>query len=58
MDQAAPARAACEVCAKTVARRCDLLCGDCSRAFTPMLELEVVVSHRGPDRINHVKGAE
>jgi len=29
----------CEVCGKSVARRDDLLCDDCSRAFTLMLEL-------------------
>jgi len=39
MEEAASARAVCEVCAKSVPRRDDLLCGDCSRAFTLMLEL-------------------
>ena len=39
MEQAAPAGALCEVCAKATARKGDLLCGDCSRAFTLMLEL-------------------
>jgi hypothetical protein len=39
MDEAAPGRAVCEVCGKAVARRDDLLCGDCSRAFTLMLEV-------------------
>ena len=29
----------CEVCGKSVARRDDLLCGDCSHAFALMLEL-------------------
>jgi hypothetical protein len=29
----------CEVCAKATARKGDLLCGDCSRAFTLMLDL-------------------
>ena len=39
MEQAAPAGALCEVCAKATARKGDLLCGDCSCAFTLMLEL-------------------
>lgn len=39
MEQAAPAGALCEVCAKATARKGDLLCGDCSRAFTLMLDL-------------------
>ena len=29
----------CEVCAKTTARKGDILCGECSRAFTLMLDL-------------------
>lgn len=29
----------CEVCGNAMARRGDLLCGDCSRAFTLMLDL-------------------
>lgn len=39
MEKTPPTEAVCEVCAKAVARRDDLLCGDCSRAFTLMLEL-------------------
>ena len=39
MKSETSAEALCEVCAKAVARRDDLLCGDCSRAFTLMLEL-------------------
>lgn len=39
MDEVAPGRAVCEVCGKSLAGREDLLCGDCSRAFTLMLEL-------------------
>jgi len=39
MGEAASAGAVCEVCAKSVPRRDDLLCSDCSRAFTLMLEL-------------------
>jgi hypothetical protein len=39
MEHAAPAGTLCEVCAKATARRGDLLCGDCSRAFTLMLDL-------------------
>ena len=39
MEQAAPAETLCEVCAKATARKGDLLCGDCSRAFTLMLDL-------------------
>jgi hypothetical protein len=39
MDDVATDRSVCEVCAKAVARRGDLLCNDCSRAFTIMLEL-------------------
>jgi len=39
MDDVAADRSVCEVCAKAVARRGDLLCNDCSRAFTIMLEL-------------------
>jgi hypothetical protein len=39
MEQAPPAEAPCEVCAKATARKGDLLCGDCSRAFTLMLDL-------------------
>ena len=34
-----PAETLCEVCAKATARKGDLLCGDCSRAFTLMLDL-------------------
>ena len=37
--------AICEVCGKAMTRRGDLLCGDCSRAFTLMLDL----LHRHPD---------
>jgi hypothetical protein len=39
MEKTPPTEAVCEVCAKSVARRDDLLCDDCSRAFTLMLEL-------------------
>ena len=39
MEKTPPTEAVCEACAKAVARRDDLLCGDCSRAFTLMLEL-------------------
>jgi hypothetical protein len=39
MEHVAPAETLCEVCAKATARRGDLLCGDCSRAFTLMLDL-------------------
>jgi len=39
MDDVAANRPVCEVCAKAVARRGDLLCNECSRAFTIMLEL-------------------
>lgn len=39
MEQAAPAETLCEVCAKATARKGDLLCGDCSRAFTLTLDL-------------------
>jgi uncharacterized protein YbaR (Trm112 family) len=39
MEQKAAAETLCEVCAKPTARRGDLLCGDCSRAFTIMLDL-------------------
>jgi hypothetical protein len=39
MEQGAPAETLCEVCAKATARKGDLLCGDCSRAFTLMLDL-------------------
>jgi len=39
MEQAAPAETLCEVCAKATARKSDLLCSDCSRAFTLMLDL-------------------
>lgn len=39
MEQAPPAGALCEVCDKATARKGDLLCGDCSRAFTLMLDL-------------------
>jgi len=39
MEQVAPAETLCEVCAKATARKDDLLCGDCSRAFTLMLDL-------------------
>jgi hypothetical protein len=39
MEDVAPAETSCEVCAKATARRGDLLCGDCSRAFTLMLDL-------------------
>jgi hypothetical protein len=42
MEEAPPAL--CEVCGKAMARRGDLLCGDCSRAFTLMLDL----LHRHP----------
>jgi hypothetical protein len=37
--------AICEVCGNAMARKGDLLCGDCSRAFTLMLDL----LHRHPD---------
>jgi hypothetical protein len=39
MEQKAAAETLCEVCAKSTARKGDLLCGDCSRAFTLMLDL-------------------
>jgi hypothetical protein len=39
MEQEAAAETLCEVCAKATARKGDLLCGDCSRAFTLMLDL-------------------
>jgi hypothetical protein len=39
MEQKAAAETLCEVCAKATARKDDLLCGDCSRAFTIMLDL-------------------
>jgi hypothetical protein len=39
MVQAAPAEALCDVCGKVTARKGDLLCGECSRAFTLMLDL-------------------
>jgi len=39
MVQAASAETLCEVCAKSTARKGDLLCGECSRAFTLMLDL-------------------
>jgi len=39
MEQKAPAETLCEVCAKATARKGDILCGDCSRAFTLMLDL-------------------
>ena len=39
MGETVVAGIVCEVCSKSVARRDDLLCGDCSRAFTLMLEL-------------------
>jgi len=39
MEGETSAEAVCDVCAKAVAKRDDLLCGDCSRAFTLMLEL-------------------
>jgi len=39
MEMRAAEGPVCEVCAKDVARRGDLLCGDCSYAFTVMLEI-------------------
>jgi len=39
MENTGSAGVICEVCGKAVPRRDDLLCGDCSRAFTLMLEL-------------------
>jgi hypothetical protein len=39
MEKRAAEGPVCEVCAKDVARRGDLLCGDCSYAFTVMLEI-------------------
>jgi len=39
MEKEAAIGVACEVCAKVPARREDILCGDCSRAFVILLEL-------------------
>jgi hypothetical protein len=39
MEQKAAAETLCEVCTKATARKGDPLCGDCSRAFTLMLDL-------------------
>ena len=39
MEQKAAAETLCEVCEKATAKKGDLLCGDCSRAFTLMLDL-------------------
>jgi hypothetical protein len=39
MKEEAAAGPVCEVCQKGMAKPGDFLCGDCSRAFTLMLEL-------------------
>jgi len=47
----------CEVCGKTTAKTNDLLCAECSDAFTLMLELlhgHPEVDIRDPDRIRQV----
>jgi hypothetical protein len=45
MEREEAAETLCEVCANATARKGDLLCGDCSRAFTLMLDL----LHRHPE---------
>lgn len=39
MDDVVADQSVCEVCAKPLEKRNDLLCADCSRAFTVVLEL-------------------
>lgn len=54
MNEAA-AEAACEVCGKAPARRADLLCPDCSRAFTIMLELLANHPELAADDLERIK---